>query len=243
MPKKPSSPNVEKLAILAVALIATSLGSCASVPRIPVSALPPAIEGVFTVCSSGDGGVSLSVVHAGKFLGSGQVDWVSDRDRLGTEWEVEVRNPLGQIILNLSLAGTELRHRGVLDGSLRGIQVRKDGFLEVDGHFVALKASEVPCFLKFRFPREWATHVVELERLQNRIVLEIAPEQRQIHMTLDDLSASPAKKICAQVSWRSWLGLVKSVATICHEYDKRKKTTIILDDLEIRWIDTDDATS
>lgn len=221
-------------------LIAAVTLGCQTLPKIEIASLPPTLEGLFTICSGGEGSLSVSVLIESEFLGSALFDWVSDRERRGTEWNGEFRTALGHSILTVSLGGREIIMSGAIARQLPPIRIRPDGFLEIDGHFVGIKGKELPCLFKFRFPREWLAKITRFEREADRALLESEPDGRSVKVVAEGMSSPPARSVCAEVSWRRFFGMVKSVATFCHHYDKQKRSSLKVGSIEVNWIDIDE---
>lgn len=225
---------------LLIFLAILGLSSCQTDKPINIATVPPTLEGLFTICNGGEGSLSISASKDDEFLGSALFDWVSDRDHRGSDWNGEFRSAFGQTILTASAGNKEIRLSGSLANQVPPVKVRQDGFLEIDGHFVPVKAKEFPCFFKFKFPRDWLTNSTHFERQADRAVFYASLPERNIEIIADGLSSPPARKICAEVSWRSFLGMVKSVAVFCHQYERQKKSNFKVSSLEVSWIDIDE---
>lgn len=194
--------------------ILRSLAACQTVPEPLDVELPVAILDQFDSCQNGDGELQVAVSRDGQGKGQVDFDWVIKGKG---QWIGEIYNPLGQTILQLAYtSGPDgFTTSGPMKSELPPIEVRKDGFVEVDGYFTGLKAVEVACFFKFKFPRDWLDHATGIKRGQDSIALKIVDSERRILMNFADLGDRDIASACATISWDRFFGLSKSSYAIC----------------------------
>lgn len=212
--------------------------SCSTTPKKQNVVLPVTIEGLFATCNTGDGAVNLQVYDKNAMRGSGDLEWIADFNR---GWRSELINPLGRSLLSLSYDERKktFTQSGGLANYLPPLRV-EDGFIEVDGYFVGLMPSEVPCFLKFRLPRNWLPYVHTFEQAANSVRMTIIDDHRTIHTEITGTQPELTSKICSTITWSVFLGMVNRSMTICNELTGTHSGYLKgLDEFSIRWVDID----
>jgi len=214
--------------------------SCQTIPKpLDSFSLPIPLERQFSSCTTGQGALSVTVFEGEEFSGAVEVEWKDSRVKpLG--WQSQFLTPIGQELLRFSyLESTKnFRATGRLAPQFSGVSV-SNGFLEVDDHFVGLRADEISCFLDFKLPRKWLSRLVELHDNKDKLVLSFHEKNREIRLVYSKIKGSD---ICTDVSWSNYWGLVSSTLSMCFskEADTRSATVHGIGDYKIKWKDIDE---
>ncbi len=196
------------------------LASCQTTPKIVDINLPSEFRSLFTSCGRKDGAVSLQVYNdPQKFIGSADLEWISTA---ANGWSADILNPIGQTVLKLNFdpAQGKISKSGDLEEKLPDMQVGKDGFLEIDGHQVMIRLREMPCYLGFRLPDSWLNDVIAFDRGKTSSSLEFEDDFRRIAVQLQHTESMTPLKVCSTVSWKRFLGIVRSEVSICYVYEQ-----------------------
>lgn len=199
--------------------------------------VPAVLDHLFIPCQPGDGATTLQVFDSGHLLGSGEAEWIAKGP--GT-WDVEVSSAVGSTMLKLQRRTGEVKAEGKLAAKVPKLAVNGNGFLEIDGHFVGLKADEIPCLLNFGLPRPWMTQAAALELSDRRTVVDFVEPSRTMTVTATDLGNRTREKVCTELSWRSFLWFHDSLTWCQAPSGKREATLSGVADYSIKWVKLDD---
>lgn len=218
--------------ILAIAIL-TVIPGCVGTGKKEVADLPASVEAYFRICHPLDGAMVLQVFETGDMLGSAELDWVSSPDG----WKIDVSSAAGFNIVSLDQSGKDLKVTGTMAGKFPKVIVDDDGFLEVDGNFVGLKSSEVPCLLRGTLPRSWAPLVYAVEGKQDlRMKIRAEDDDRNILIRTRNLGDSIDEEVCADISWRNML-FFKSKLKWCVSGKGLNKGSISgIKQFSIKWV-------
>jgi hypothetical protein len=214
------------------------LVGCATVPYKPIT-LPITIDARFDRCVAGDGLGRMTLDDAKSLRVDFDLEWVIRNDVLDSQ----MFNSLGETLLSLKIVRDP--PQVTLDGrvveKLPSIEVDSDGFLEVDDKFVGIKAWELACFLKHRFPRPWLDHVRQLKENEKTIVLKIEDDERDIDVRANMLPIESIE-VCSTIKWRNIFGMVKSQIEICNREEKGTYSTVFsgYDNYVLKWVDSNE---
>jgi hypothetical protein len=214
------------------------LAACSSLPKKETVILPATVESLFATCSSGDGALNIQIYESGNLRGSGDLEWLAEFER---GWRSELINPVGKSLLQLTYdqSAQSFVKIGALAGSIPPLTVTEE-FLEVDGHFVGVMPSEIPCFMKFRLPRNWLPNIYSFEQTANTLQMTFADEHRTIKTEITGTQPELTSRICSTISWSAVLGLVKRSLVICNEMTGARSGSLKgLDEFSIKWVDID----
>lgn len=198
--------------------------------------LPTTYSQYFDACLQGDGAVNLQLFETEDLVGGADLEWIVDE---GKGWRAELVNPVGQSLLQLNYAVENklIEKAGQLAERLPDFAVDDQGFLRVKGQFVPIRAMEVPCLLKFRFPSRWLDRVTDYQMYAQSAKLQIQEQERSIEMNAAGFAANgPETKVCADISWTRFLGLFRSTLIVCQSYGTPNTGSIRgLDTMSLRW--------
>lgn len=203
------------LSVLAV------FSGCATYPNQQNPRLPAVAESLFDSCETGDGAMAMRAIADDLLVGVAEAEWLAQKGA----WTLQLLSPLGQTILSLKHGNGGLALQGPLARQLPALATRKDGFLEVDGHFVGIKAAEIPCFLQGKLPSPWRSDLkaVHEDGLKQRFWFD--DEERVVKVTAIRSSQRPdLRKFCAQIKWGSFL--FRNKLLICREVTDKMTTTV-----------------
>jgi hypothetical protein len=169
----------------------------------------------------------------GNLLGSSEMEWESEE----AGWKIDLANAAGFNLATLVNAGRKITITGQYAERLPPMAVNTDGFLEVAGNFVGIKAREIPCLLGSALPRAWTTLIYSVEGNQDdRFKILIEDDERDIVVRTKNLGDPTKEQICADISWRNKL-IFKSTLKWCVEGKGLNKGEISgLNDLSIKWV-------
>ncbi len=219
---------------LAVALF---LVGCQTVAPSGDVKVPAVLDPLFIPCQPGDGATTMQVFDGGQLLGSGEAEWLAKAPQV---WDVEVSNAVGQTMLKLARRTGGVTADGKLAGKVPKLSVNGDGYLEVDGHLVGLKADEIPCLLNFGLPRPWMTQVANLEVSDRRTVVDFVDAVRTMTVTATDLGDRNKERVCTELTWRSFLWFHDTLTWCQAPSGKREATLTGVGDYSIKWVKLDD---
>ncbi len=169
-------------------------------------------------------------------VGGADLEWIVDESR---GWRAEVVSAVGQPLLRLGYVsgGAIITKSGQLAERLPDFAVDKLGFLQVGGQFVPIRAQEVPCFLKFRYPSRWLDVVTEYQLFEQSARLQMRESHRSVAMNAAGFANAGAdSKICSEVSWSRWWGFFHAKLSICQSYAKPRVGTLRgVDKFALRW--------
>jgi hypothetical protein len=225
---------VRALLVLAVAL---ALQGCQTTGPQAEVRLPAVMEPLFTKCLPGDGASSMQLFEDGKLLGSVDAEWVA---KANGDWDIEVTNTVGQSVLKLVRRGDGIASSGTLAAKAPKFGVRPSGFLDVDGHLVAVKASEVPCFLGFGFPRSWLKIADGMSVGEHETTVSFDDAVRDIEVDAKGLGDRKEASACAVLTWRKFLFLHHEL-TWCRALGGARVAELSgLGDYTLKWVKLDD---
>lgn len=168
------------------------LQGCATLSRQEVVAVPAILQPYFGDCSPTDGAVSLAFFRDGTLIGSGDAEWVA-KNGLFT---LEMLDPVGRLLLKLQQEAGALVTTGPLTRKIPAMRLRKDGFLDFNGHMVPIRASELPCVLAGQLPHAW----IGLTRQVDGQTITAADANRTITINFDR-PKTPGAKVCSRITW------------------------------------------
>lgn len=215
--------------------------SCQTVPAYKAVQLPTTFAQYFDSCLVGDGAVNLQLFEDEDLIGAADLEWIVKES---SGWRAEVVNPMGQTLLKLSYApgSRQVVKEGQLAEKLPDFAVDEQGFLRVKGRFVPIRAVEVPCFFKFRFPVRWLDQVTDFQMYGQSAKVEMREDKRRIDVNAGGIGGGASEtKVCSDISWSHFLGLFSSELIICETYAAKHVGTLRgLENLSLRWVGLDD---
>lgn len=173
--------------------IAWLFQGCITLSNQPIVAVPGSYQRSFSDCYPGDGAANVVFLRDGAIFGSGDAEWIANQG----EFTLEMSDPLGRNLLRLNHNQGYFVVTGLLARKIPRLTMRKDGFLEVGGQWLALRVSELPCIFAGKLPRNWLQAVRLAE--QNQIV--VADPKRTINIVFDRSEQSHEPGFCATLIW------------------------------------------
>jgi len=205
--------------------------------RLPVT-VPASFHPLFGECYPADGGNQLRVFRQGTLLSSGGFEWLATS---GGNWRLQILDPIGRVLIELRTDATKITKAGLLAAKVPEIEIREDGYLEVDGHFIGLKSKELPCIFGFKFPRSWMQAVYAIETGEKGTTLHVDDDDRDISIDIPAATQGPAAETCSQVSWTQFLVFFSSQLDLCFSHDPRDNAVLSgLEAIKLKWIWVDD---
>lgn len=183
------------LGLATIALTGCVTGGRRERPRLPADTSP-----LFKACAPADGGVVATVREGAARVGSGELDWIAEPGR----FMAEITGPLGDTLLALKLEsdGGLVEVDGGLASQVPRVRVLASGYLEVDGHFVGLKAAELPCVFQAALPPAWTDLLVNVQRRGGELELSFDGGEREMTVTVPGRSSYA---YCVRVEWPLYL--------------------------------------
>ena len=96
--------------------------------------------------------MQVRVFEESELKGTGDIEWIANDV---SDWKLDLTTPLGQTLVRIKRQRKEVSAIGMYKEQIPEINVREDGFLEIDGNLVGLKPGEIPCILKNTLPQSW----------------------------------------------------------------------------------------
>jgi hypothetical protein len=210
-------------------VVISILTSCVtSPPKLDVQ-LADKTEAYFARCLPSDGAMQLEVnsrknkVH---FTSAGE--WLGET---ADAYKLQMSDPLGQTLLQLEVGNNALGISGVVAKKLPVITVDDEGFMQVSGHRVGIKAVELPCLFNLSFPQEWREHLVSRKVKADRDIVRMRMEQREVTVSFPRREG----QVCAQLKWWRMWGLISHEFSWCIDKKKNEATMHLPDDWHLRW--------
>lgn len=188
------------------------LGACQTAPKPLKVHLPVAYEAGFATCEGGDGALSLRWYDAGRLLETIPVDWVAWPDK---GWAMAMTSPFGQTLFKITYQREGQRF--IVDGLERPVPelgVLENGLLTIDDRYVGIKATEIPCVLSGRLPRDWLQRVVAWQPGSDELTFSVRDADRDIHTTLK-IDEQGDINFCSHIRWGYYWGLVNRDVEWC----------------------------
>jgi len=201
---------LNKLSVLLV--IAILLANSCQTTKIASHEPPAHVKRFFSTCAqSSDGGLVVNFHDENMSLATVDMDWVSTS--LG-DWIAELSGYLGQPLIRAQYRSQKniVETSGSMVHQLPSLEVRSDGFLVADGHFVAVKADEVACLFRGVLPGVWLEDVVSVKQESQGVTYKIRQPKRRIEFRASRRQPS----FCATIRWRSHFWLVGHKIDYCH---------------------------
>lgn len=199
--------------------------------------LPADLAPIFSTCAPSEGGVSAKVFEAGGLKAAAELDWLA---KAVTTLDLELTGPIGQTLLALHRDEANLTLAGPLAAKIPPARILRNGFLEIDGHFVGLRANEVPCLFRAALPNAWLQHLdsVESDARETRVVF--AEKQREIRLSVAKSEAG-FEGYCVEVAWSTFFFFKRSFSW-CNEDVREARRGVLsgLGDFTLEWTRIDD---
>lgn len=215
-------------------LVLTALTGCATVPKTEPASLPVTLQQSFGACHGRDGSALLTMeTSEGSFRAD--VEWVA---RTPAKWDLELTNPMGQPLLLLRYKAEDgpFVSSGRLTEHIPKLNVDKNGFLTVDGHFIGIRPEELPCFFAFVLPSAWLDHTLDFQREKDEIRFMSYDRHRDITIEARHLSRPDERQVCARIAWSQYLGAVRREGSLCIQGTASKVATLQgFEGLNIQW--------
>lgn len=217
---------------LILGILASSLLGACQTTRKPAPVLPESLAAFFGTCSVDEGAATLKLFRGGELHATSELEWVAiSRD----QWVVQVLDSLGQSLLNLSRHGLEVEKTGPLSTQIPAVAATPHDQLLIDGSFVGLKASEIPCVLGGRLPYVWLSGLVDVTRQSQRSTLTILEDDRTIEVEAEILP-EVAPRLCAKITWHQYLFLQHQLTWCLSDPGQRTGQVEGWNDYRLKWV-------
>jgi hypothetical protein len=218
------------ISMLGLILSGCSFGKKENVP------LPAVLESYFRSCQPLDGAMSMQLFLSGALQGSVEVDWVSD----DAGWKVDVTDAAGFSLVRIHQKARDVRISGPASKRFPPVIADRDGFLRVDGHFVGVKAKEVPCLLHGALPRPWALSIKNRTTRSSETRLTIDDGDRDIVVGIKKLGDPKNEELCTDISWRNKLVFKSTVRWCVRGPGLRTGDLTGVGDYTVKWVQFDE---
>ena len=183
--------------------------SCHSFKAIdPVSKIPisKSFLSFFDTCYPSEGGRRIMWLKEEAPLAEGRLDWIASHK---ISWQTQLSDPFGMILLDLKWSKTPpaFRQEGKLMKKIPELAVNKEGFWQANDVMVGLKAEEIPCLLKGKFPISWRDMIYEKSEDKNTSTFYISEASRKIDISFQRASKGSKNTACALFQWNQFLGI------------------------------------
>ncbi len=176
----------------------------------------------FSECEKNGGFAQAEVVLRNKLRYQGDFEWDIKGENL---YSFSLLSPFGETIFKAEKEENLISIKGShLDQNFQ-LRVDKNDFLHLNNHWIALKSSELGCFLGGKFSSAWLE--LPFYSLKNKKEYFIPDGKRRILLKFpenkDDLT-------CAEISWQSFWIFKISRIHICFKETPVKTSSLKLDD-------------
>jgi hypothetical protein len=237
MSRRGGSSRARVAGLLALPWLATA---CVTGRPSEPARVPAVLEPAFRPCVPGDGAATVQLFEDGKIVGSAEAEWVAD-DR--GNWEVQVSNAVGSVLLSLKRQGHQIVATGPAAPRLPALRVDDEGFLEANGHRIAIRAHEVPCFLGYAMPRSWTSKVAAVETEGDDTIVTLRDPDRSVVVTAHGLNVGKRERVCADVSWTRWLVFRRTLTWCTDAGGKAAAELRGIEGYTIKWVRIDEERS
>lgn len=166
---------------------------CATLSEQAPVSVPAVFHPYFGECSPADGAATLSFFRDGAIVGSGDAEWVAKKG----SFTLEMLDPVGRTVLRVQRRAGRLASTGPLASRIPSLAIRKDGFLDVDGHMLPIRATELPCVFAGYLPRSWLGAARRVEGAR----VTVADKTRTIEIGFDKPEDRRRGRICSSITW------------------------------------------
>lgn len=224
--------RIQAKQILTVTMLVVLTG-CVGTGKKSTVELPAVVESYFKICNPLDGALVMQVFEAGDLMGSAEMDWVSTSEG----WKIDVSNAAGFNVVTLNQAGKDVNVTGMMARKFPAVKVDAGGFLVVDGNFVGIKSTEIPCLLKGALPRSWTPLIYGVEGQPEKVMrIRAEDDGRNILIRTKTLGDSKSEEVCAYVSWRNMLFFKSKLRWCVSGPGLRKGIISGIKQFSIKWV-------
>lgn len=222
--------------LLSISSCMILLSSCQTIPKSISPKLPITVERLFSSCSHADGSGYLKFENSGDLNFGTEIDWVAKNEQ---SWHAEAYNSFGQTIgrINARLDPPNLKV-SIPRVNTESLSVDEGGRLLYDGHFVGLKANEIPCLLIGKIPSDWKDNIIAYKQVNNSAEFRIVHDGRKLQISINHLDRERAS-FCSYYSWTEYMGLVNYKFEHCF-LGKEPSTAVIQyeNGVKVKWIES-----
>lgn len=199
--------------LLACGLLALLISACQTTPAPQAMRAPEAFQEAFSQCNKGDGEVLARLLEGEQVINTVPMDWVAWGRR---GWAVEGTSPFGQTLFRLTYQGVDrsFATSGAFPGRLPDLASNEDGYLVIDGRWIGIRASEIPCFLKGQVPTAWLQSVIHWKLSSHELVFTSKEKGRALYVRME-VDEQNSINYCSRIVWSYYLGLVSRELKIC----------------------------
>jgi hypothetical protein len=169
--------------------------------------LNPEFLAYFAPCQ-GDGLLELEIGHERGIIASPSMEWISEsQNRL----VLDMFEASGKSLMRLEWSAPELQVQGA--GLRPGLLTVREGFLFLNSDDTKIRAEELACLLRFRFPSGWLEGL-SVDAASGRARRQETEREIQF-LPLGPTSLGAPQQLCAHILDGRLLGLVRYDRQIC----------------------------
>lgn len=207
--------------IFSILLLIFSCCSCQTFDPTRSAALSENEKVYFSECEKNGGFAQAEVVFRNKWRYQGDFEWEIKGKNL---YSFSLLSPFGESILKAEKQANLISIKNAnLDQNFQ-LRVDESDFLHVNNHWVALKSSELGCFLGGKFSSDWLD--LPVYSVKNKKQYIIPDGKRRILLKFpenkDDFT-------CAEISWKSFWIFKVSRIHMCFKETPAKASSLKLD--------------
>lgn len=225
------------------AALLLGVAACQTGAPVTPANVPAALHPYFSACAPGDGASVMQLLRRGELVLSTDFEWKANA---ANDWDAHANDPLGNPILQLARRPTGLSTYGKAASRVPALGVDADGFFEVNGHRIGLKASEAPCLFAGRPPRTWLplAYAVKQDCARGKCTsttVTFKDDVRTVRTSFFEDRARQVTTICSEIKWSRFLGLMSSTLKWCQTGAKLRNTTLSgYEDYSLRMVPVDE---
>ena len=234
--RTPAAP-AKKFILLLCPLYLSSCHDFRPIEPLEKIPLPKHYLNFFDTCYPSEGGGRVQWFKDKAPVAEARLDWLADNKKI---WQTQLSDPFGMILLDLKWAQypPSFSQSGKFKARLPQIKVNKEGFWEANGVMLGLKAEEIPCILKGKFPRSWRDMVYKKERNQSKNILYISEQSRKIYITFKEPKGK-LTEACALFQWNQFLGIKTGEVNWCINQSNIASRLDLPEEQTLRWEKSD----
>ena len=173
---------------------------------------------LFSNCKNTDGRFLLKINQKQQTLLKGYLDWASYKNN---SFQLSLSPPIGDEVVSLQYKNNKINIEGRKSEHYKYLSTDPHGYLKFKNHWIGIKASELPCFLAGKLPREWLSLPTSTNTKTSPYInlydakrtISIKPEQKSKNYTLE-------------IKWNAFWFLSQTKIIIISKYNKQQTLSI-----------------
>jgi hypothetical protein len=214
------------------------VSACASQPHHDEIQLSPKTAGHFAQCLPSDGSMQLNVTSMeNKKRIETSAEWLGETT---DAYQLLLSDPLGQTLLSFEVEQNKSKLSGSAARKLPRINLDQEGYFQIQGNRLGLKATELPCIFNLTFPQEWQDSISDRWLEGDMEIVRVTMDQRQVTLRIPRGKDVEKRPVCANLKWWRYWGLVTREISWCVDLSKREGKMAVAKGWHVDWQLKDD---